>query len=153
MKKQTNQNIKAQRKVSGHIVRGSAIALLFSCVVVALSSAINLPNHAPKFPSPQNNSAFGANGHDSASSVAASAIRRNRTLTFADRVAYQRAIEEIYWQHRTWSAENGTEKPSLDKVMSQAQIEKKVENYLCDSQALEIPENFRELHPKKSGEE
>ena len=25
-----------------------------------------------------------------------------RTLTFADRVAYQRAIEEVYWRHRLW---------------------------------------------------
>ena len=24
------------------------------------------------------------------------------TLTFADRVAYQRAIEEVYWRHRIW---------------------------------------------------
>ena len=52
-------------------------------------------------------------------------------------MSYQRAIEEIYWRHRTWSAENGTEKPSLDKVMSQAQIERKVEEYLRNSQALE----------------
>ncbi len=25
-----------------------------------------------------------------------------RTLTFAERVAYQRAIEEVYWRHRIW---------------------------------------------------
>ena len=25
-----------------------------------------------------------------------------RTLTFADRVAYQRVIEEVYWRHRIW---------------------------------------------------
>src|ERR1043166_2902748 len=61
----------------------------------------------------------------------------HRTLTFAERVAYQRAIEEVYWRHRSWSEENGAEKPSLDKVMSQAQIDKKVENYLRDSQGLE----------------
>ena len=59
------------------------------------------------------------------------------TLTFADRIAYQYAIEDVYWRHRIWPAANGTEKPSLDKVMSQAQIEKKVEDYLRDSQALE----------------
>ena len=70
-------------------------------------------------------------------SVAASAIRADRTLTFADRVAYQRAIEEVYWQHRIWPKENGGPKPPLAKVMSQAQIEKKVEDYLRNSQALE----------------
>ena len=70
-------------------------------------------------------------------SVAASAIQQNRTLTFADRVAYQRAIEEVYWQHRIWPTANAGPKPPLDKVMSQTQIEKKVEDYLRNSQALE----------------
>src|SRR6185503_5851098 len=48
-------------------------------------------------------------------------------LTFADRVAYQRAIEDVYWRHRIWPKTNAGAKPSLDAVMSQAQIEKKVE--------------------------
>src|SRR5882757_2690154 len=58
-------------------------------------------------------------------------------LTFAERVAYQRAIEEVYWQHRIWPRDNARPKPRLDEVMSQAEIEKKVEEYLRDSQALE----------------
>ena len=28
-----------------------------------------------------------------------------RTLTFEDRVAHQRAIEEVYWRHRIWPNE------------------------------------------------
>src|ERR1700757_2577050 len=60
-----------------------------------------------------------------------------RTLTFAERVAYQRAIEDVYWRHRIWPEENLRPKPSLDEVMSAQQIEKKVEDYLRDSQALE----------------
>ena len=28
-----------------------------------------------------------------------------RTLTFADRVAYQRAVEDVYWRHRIWPKE------------------------------------------------
>ena len=60
-----------------------------------------------------------------------------RTLTFAERVAYQRAIEEVYWRHRIWPKERPDPKPSLDAVMSQAQLEKKVEDYLRKSQALE----------------
>ena len=60
-----------------------------------------------------------------------------RTLTFAERVAYQRAIEEVYWRHRIWPKEHPDPKPSLDAVMSQAQLEKKVEDYLRNSQALE----------------
>src|SRR5579884_425476 len=60
-----------------------------------------------------------------------------RTLSFQERVAYQRAIEEVYWRHRIWPKENPGPKPSLDAVMSQAQIESKVADYLRKSQALE----------------
>jgi len=58
-------------------------------------------------------------------------------LTFADRVAYQRAVEEVYWRHRIWPTERPDPKPSLDAVMSQAQLERKVHDYLRKSQALE----------------
>ena len=58
-------------------------------------------------------------------------------LTFAERVAYQRAIEEVYWRHRIWPKERPDPKPSLDVVMPQAQLQKKVEDYLRKSQALE----------------
>jgi hypothetical protein len=61
---------------------------------------------------------------------------RQRTLTFEERVSYQRAIEEVYWRHRIWPKENSNPKPSLDAVMSQAQLEKKVTDYLHKSQAL-----------------
>ncbi len=61
----------------------------------------------------------------------------DRTLTFAERVAYQRAIEEVCWRHRIWPKENPDPKPSLDAVMSQAQLEKKVADYLRNSEALE----------------
>src|SRR5215831_2390390 len=60
-----------------------------------------------------------------------------RTLTLAERVAYQRAIEEVYWRHRIWPKENSKPKPSLDEVMPAQQIEQKVEDYLRDAQALE----------------
>src|SRR6478752_8716605 len=60
-----------------------------------------------------------------------------RTVTFEERVAYQRAIEEVYWRHRIWPKERPDRKPSLDAVMPQAQLEKKVEDYLRNSQALE----------------
>ena len=62
---------------------------------------------------------------------------RNEHLTFAERVAYQRAIEDVYWRHRIWPKERPDPKPSLDAVMSQAQLEKKVSDYLRKSQALE----------------
>src|SRR5437773_12139357 len=61
----------------------------------------------------------------------------HRTLTFADRVAYQHAIEDVYWRHRIWPKERLDPKPSLDALMSPAQVEKKVADYLRNSQALE----------------
>jgi N-acetylneuraminic acid mutarotase len=64
-------------------------------------------------------------------------------LTFAERVGYQRAIEEVYWRHRIWPKENSEPKPSLDSVMSAEQIEKKVADYLRKSEALE--ENWQRL--------
>jgi N-acetylneuraminic acid mutarotase len=69
-------------------------------------------------------------------SEAQSTVSR-RMLTFEERVAYQRAIEEVYWRHRTWPRERPDSKPPLDSVMSQAQLEKKVQDYLRDSQARE----------------
>src|SRR5947207_13552342 len=60
-----------------------------------------------------------------------------KTLTFAQRVVYQRAIEQVYWRHRIWPKERPDPKPSLDEVMPSSQLEKKVEDYLRNSEALE----------------
>src|SRR5262245_6254983 len=124
--------MKTKSKISGYIIRGAAAMVFLSGMVVALSSPINLTNKSPKFTAPGNNTT-GVNEHESA----ASAIQSKRTLTFADRVAYQRAIEEVYWRHRIWPKANASPKPALDEMISHAQIEKKVEDYLRNSQALE----------------
>jgi N-acetylneuraminic acid mutarotase len=58
-------------------------------------------------------------------------------LSFADRVTYQRAIEEVYWRHRIWPKQRPDSKPALDAMMSQAIIEKKVQDYLRYSELLE----------------
>src|SRR5262245_26565346 len=117
--------MKTNNKLNAYILRGSTIALLFSCVIVALCWAINLPQQPPKALPPQDSAAFDANGHE------------NRSLSFEDRVAYQRAIEEVYWRHRIWPKERRDPKPSLDAMMSQATIEQKVQNYLRNSELLE----------------
>src|SRR5258707_2721087 len=114
MKKQINPSIKAQ------LLRSAFI--LLSLVAV---SAIPFSLAHPRSPGTAKRS------------VAASAIRADRTLTFADRVAYQRAMEEVYWQHRIWPKANAGPKPPLAKLMSQARIEEKVEDYLCNWQELE----------------
>src|SRR5438132_7846721 len=65
--------------------------------------------------------------------------RLGTTLTFTERVAYQYAIEEVYWRHRIWprsGGENPRPKPPLDAVVSQRQIEHKVKEYLRKSQLV-----------------
>src|SRR5436190_10302455 len=96
--------------------RITSIATL-TLALVALTSAIKMPANAASVSRVQNH--------------------QSRTLTFSDRVAYQYAIEEVYWRHRIWPKENTQPKPPLDEVMSPAEIQKKVEDYLRDSQLLE----------------
>jgi hypothetical protein len=62
--------------------------------------------------------------------------KSGRGLTLQERVTYQRAIEEIYWRHRIWNAENSKPKPTLDEALPLVQIQHKVETYLRQSQAL-----------------
>src|SRR4030095_15065923 len=62
---------------------------------------------------------------------------QSRQLLFEGRVAYQRAIKEVYCRHRIWPNTNAGPKPSLDAVMSEATIEKKVQDYLRHSELLE----------------
>src|SRR5947207_3410542 len=72
--------------------------------------------------------------------VKVAAPSQSRQLLFEGRVAYQRAIEEVYWRHRIWPRNGGERpdpKPSLDAVMSQATIEQKVRDYLRNSELLE----------------
>src|SRR4030095_13239966 len=61
----------------------------------------------------------------------------SRQLLFEDRVAYQRAIEEVYWRDRIWPKERPDRQPSPDRVMAQATIEQKVQYYLRNSELLE----------------
>ena len=111
MKKQTNPSIKA------HLLR-SAFYLLLLMGLCAIPFAL-------------------AKRSFDGRTTAATQLKQTRTLTFADRVAYQRAIEQVYWRHRDWPGADGSAKPSLDQLMPQAKIEKKVEDYLGNSQALE----------------
>src|SRR5262245_59381137 len=60
-----------------------------------------------------------------------------RTLTLEERVVHQRAIEEVYWRHRMWPAENRTPKPTLEQVTPPASIRQKVDNYPRESEALD----------------
>jgi len=99
--------------------------LLFLGCVVTLTSAFNLPNKSPDVSS-----------RLASISTVAKPAQQRRTLTLADRVAYQRAIEEVYWRHRIWPKENAESKPTLDAIVSQRQIEQQVEAYLHKSQIV-----------------
>jgi N-acetylneuraminic acid mutarotase len=107
-------------------IRSAAAALLFLGCLVTLTSAFNLPNRSPDLLS-----------RLASLSTAVKPAQQHTTLTFADRVAYQRAIEEVYWRHRIWPKDRPDPKPSLDAVMSPAHLEKKVAGYLRDSLVLE----------------
>jgi len=61
-----------------------------------------------------------------------------KTLTLDDRVAARRAIEEVYWRHRIWPADNPGTKPSLDQVLPESAIRARVEDDLRKSEALDV---------------
>jgi N-acetylneuraminic acid mutarotase len=120
------KEMKTKSNISAYIIHSATWAGCVSFGFIALGLAVNSPNGWHK-----------SAGATSAYETTARGLGQTRLLTFAERVTYQRAIEEVYWRHRIWPKENPYPKPSLDAVMTRAQLEKKVENYLSDSQALE----------------
>ena len=69
--------MKRKSNIRGFILRNAATTLLLSFTLVALS--------------------FSGKG--------VASLGQAKTLSFAERVAYQRAIEEVYWRHRIWPKE------------------------------------------------
>lgn len=57
-------------------------------------------------------------------------------LTFPERVRYQQALEEVLWRHRIWPKENPGPKPDFAQVVTKAQLEAQVVEYLTRSNAL-----------------
>src|SRR5437667_6549210 len=112
--------MKTKNKISGYVIRSAVVALLFSSMFVGLTAALNVPSRS-----------------DDLGGVVKPATQ-SKALTVEDRVAYQRAIEEIYCRHRIWPEVNQRAKPSLKEMMSAAQIEGKVRDYLWNSRALEL---------------
>ena len=119
--------MKTKSKISGYMIRSAAWAVFLSVAFIAVSWAFQSPNTWHK-----------STGTTGGYGSTAKSPSQPRALSFAERVAYQRAIEDVYWRHRIWprnGEENPDPKPSLDAVMSQAQLEKKVEDYLRNSQS------------------
>src|SRR5262245_3588377 len=59
-----------------------------------------------------------------------------RSISFEDRVAAQRRIEQVYWEHRIWPSVNPGTKPALDEVLPDSALRAKVEEALRQSAAL-----------------
>ena len=85
--------MKTKKRISGTIIRSTVVALLLSSAIVTFALAVDLSNRSP-FESAER----GYGKHDHAAALAGTS-KQTRTLSFAERVAYQRAIEEVYWQH------------------------------------------------------
>src|SRR5437763_13140084 len=119
--------MKSKSQISGYAIRSAAFAVVFVWTIVGLASAFSLPSKWANF-----------SWQYSGAGAVAKPATQSKALTFEDRVAYQRAIEEVYWHHRIWPKENRKSKPTLDGAMSQAQIEEKVRDYLRKSRALEL---------------
>ena len=70
---------------------GVVYAVFLSVAFIAASSAFNSPNKWHK-------SAVATVGYGST----AKSPSQPRAFSFAERVAFQRAIEDVYWRHRIW---------------------------------------------------
>ena len=118
--------MKTNNKLSAYILRGSTTALLFSCVIVALCSAINLPEQPPKARPPRGNAVFGANGHASVASMPASAsdnARKSARFKFSasrQRVGGREIAGFSARQARTAQEENLTPPAGLKPVEQEA---------------------------------
>ena len=88
--------MKTKKRISGTIIRSTVVAVLLSSAIVTFALAVDLSNRSP-FESAERS--YGK--HDHAAALAGTS-KQTRTLSFAERVAYQRAIKEVYWQHRIW---------------------------------------------------
>ena len=111
--------MRMKKTISGNILRSALIAIVSSGVLVGIICGSKLL-------------AAPATSHSSA--VAGMQVR---TLTFTDRVAYQSAIDAIYWRHQIWPKENSRPKPLFAEAVSPAKIQEKVGRYLHNSQSLE----------------
>jgi N-acetylneuraminic acid mutarotase len=118
--------MKTKSKISAYIIRSAALTVVFLVAIGGLASAFYLSEREASL-----------SWRSARSGSVARPSTQIRALTFVERVAYQHAIEDVYWRHRIWPKERPDPKPSLDAVISRTQLEKKVEDYLRNSQALE----------------
>ena len=119
--KRIEKEMKTKSKTSGHIIRSGVWAVFLSVAFIALSSAFNSPNGWHK-------TAVATVDYDTTAKIPS----QPRTFSFAERVAYQRAIEDVYWRHRIWPKRE----PQSQAVARRGDVSgatgKKVGGYLHD---------------------
>jgi len=67
----------------------------------------------------------------------ATALAGSLSLTLDQRVGYQKALEQVYWQHRIWPKDNAQPKPALETIMPDSAIRSRTEDDLRKSYALD----------------
>jgi len=69
--------------------------------------------------------------------MSGAALAGTQDLSFDERVAAQRAVEQVYWDHRDWPAANPSVKPPLQAVLPETALRVKVDSFLRLSARLE----------------
>ena len=75
-------------------------------------------------------------------------LSADSSLSIEGRLGCHRAIEEVYWRHRSWPPENRSPKPSLTTVLSDTRLRQQVEEGLGKSNALKRLWNY-DLTPER----
>ncbi|OGF68133.1 MAG: hypothetical protein A2Y62_19480 [Candidatus Fischerbacteria bacterium RBG_13_37_8] len=65
------------------------------------------------------------------------ALQETSSINYQERIACQKAIEQVYWNHQNWPPANNTTKPTFNAVMPEAVIKAKVEDMLKKNNALQ----------------
>jgi Glycosyl hydrolase family 99 len=97
--------VKTKNKISGYIIRGAAIVVLFSSAIIGFTWAVNLPNRWSDL--------------SWRSAEIAKPATQTRTLTFADRVPYRHTAvwtgsEMIVWGGITFTGTGGRYNPGTN---------------------------------------
>lgn len=69
-------------------------------------------------------------------STVVSAQQKHFPVSLEQRIAYTKALEEVYWHHMIWPASNSQPKPKLEKVLPESVLRLKAEDILRKSNAL-----------------
>ena len=112
-----------------HAISQRSRRFMLSLALFALASSVALSLYSSTAP------AASLESHRESRSNTGSESQSRASLTMEERIAYQRAIEEVYWRHRIWPKEKIPKpKPALNQVVPPSVLPRaKVEDYLQKS--------------------